>query len=387
MTILMLLDHSFPPDIRVEHEVSSLLNAGHEVHIACFTFTDEPIEDYWKEAIIHRKKISSLMHKTSVGCLKFPFYFNFWRTFVGSICKDHSFDAIHIHDLPLAQIGLEMKEKAGLRFILDLHENWPGLLNISTHVQGPLGRLLSSDQQWRNYERSMVDKADEVIVVVEESKERIQSFTDHPSKIHVVSNTPVIEELELLQTKKAQPSSKMSLFYGGGVTQHRGLQYIINALKTIQNDQLELWIAGDGSYLETLKELTKDLELENQVKFFGWVELNEMTRIMQKADVLLIPHKKTEHSDSTIPHKLFQYMLTGKPILASNCNPIERIILETESGYIYTYDDIDNFIEKLNKIYIKWKKGEELKMKGAGAVLETYNWARDEKILVNIYNK
>ena len=37
MKILMVLDHEFPPDIRVENEIASLHNAGHEIHVACYT--------------------------------------------------------------------------------------------------------------------------------------------------------------------------------------------------------------------------------------------------------------------------------------------------------------------------------------------------------------
>ena len=35
MRILMLLEKRFPPDIRVENEAASLLEAGHEVHLLC----------------------------------------------------------------------------------------------------------------------------------------------------------------------------------------------------------------------------------------------------------------------------------------------------------------------------------------------------------------
>ena len=80
--ILMVLDHEFPHDVRVEKEINSLLNKGYEVHIACFTFENRPLLEKWKNIVIHRKRISSFLHKTHVGCLKFPFYFNFWRFFL-----------------------------------------------------------------------------------------------------------------------------------------------------------------------------------------------------------------------------------------------------------------------------------------------------------------
>ena len=37
MRILMILDLEFPPDLRVENEIEALIDAGHEIHLACFT--------------------------------------------------------------------------------------------------------------------------------------------------------------------------------------------------------------------------------------------------------------------------------------------------------------------------------------------------------------
>ena len=67
MKVLMLLDHVFPPDIRVENEIESLSNAGHEVHIACFMRKGEPSVETTENCVIHRKEISSLVYKASVG--------------------------------------------------------------------------------------------------------------------------------------------------------------------------------------------------------------------------------------------------------------------------------------------------------------------------------
>ncbi len=44
MKILMVLDHEFPPDVRVENEIEALLEADHQVHIACYTMKKQPID-------------------------------------------------------------------------------------------------------------------------------------------------------------------------------------------------------------------------------------------------------------------------------------------------------------------------------------------------------
>ncbi len=388
MNILMVLERNFPPDVRVEHEIKSLINAGHQIIIATFDQKNAPKKEDWNGAIIYRKPISEFIHKTSVGCLKFPFYFNFWRSFLIEICTKHSFDAVHIHDLPLAKVGLELKVKFGLKFVLDLHENWPALLEVSPHVKSVLGRILSSDSQWRAYEQEMIRKADEVITVVKENKDRLSKFIDQPDKLHIVSNTPTLEDIDALTSEFSEEnnSEDMILFYGGGVTKHRGLQYILKAISHLQEKNINFWIVGDGSYLSDLKNLSKELEIENRITFWGWKSLEELMELMKKSQVLVIPHTKSNHTDTTIPHKLFQYMATGKPILATNCTPIERIVKSTNSGFIYKFDDIPDIRKQIDSLYSNWKSGLSTKTEGAQHIKDTYNWTIDEKVLLDIYN-
>ena len=385
MKILMLLETNFPPDIRVEHEIETLVKNGHELSIACYDQKGAAHVDNWKGATIFRKPISDFRHKTSVGCLKFPFYFNFWRSFVFKLFKQYNFDAIHIHDLPLAQIGVECKRKFGAKFVLDLHENWPALLEISTHVQSILGKILSSTSQWKKYEQEMVKTADEVIVVIDENKSRLERLTDRKSGITVVSNTPTKSDIELFSENSTQENDELILFYGGGVTEHRGLQAIIEGISKIHELPIKFWVVGDGSYLPSLKKLASVLKVEDKVKFWGWKSLSEMTNLMLKATVLVIPHKKTNHTETTIPHKLFQYMVTEKPILATNCTPIERIINETTSGFIFKHNSIHSLIEELRRIHSLWKNNKNITVNGRAFVLEKYNWEIDEKKLLNIY--
>ncbi len=384
MKILMVLESEFPPDTRVENEISALVEAGHQIEIACLTKSGHPLCEKNNGYTIHRKMISEFMHKTSVGTLKFPFYFNFWRKFLKQLLKDNSFDAIHIHDLPLSKVGYEMKRAFNLKLTIDLHENWPGLLKISTHTQSFLGKLLSSNSQWKRYEKSILKKADNIIVVIEESKERIQKLGIKAEKISIVSNTLNTEEFKE-HSSKPDPNF-FTLYYAGGVTKHRGLQTVIRSLKLSRNEipSIRLWIVGKGRYLGNLKAISKEEHVEDIVNFLGWKPLDEVANLLSQSDVALIPHLKSEHTDSTIPHKLFQYMYLRKPILSTDCIPLKRIIEQNESGLIYKNNNIEDLSAKTISLY---KNTRQLNLeKGKKAVEEKYNWEVDKKRLIEIYS-
>jgi len=387
MKLLMVLDHEFPPDIRVENEVQALHDAGHKVFIACFTQKNRTKKEITNNCTIIRKPISKFIHKTSVGALKFPYYFNFWRKFLKELFEDNKFDAIHIHDLPLAKVGYEFAHKFNTRFTLDLHENWPALLRIATHTQSTLGKFLSNNKQWIKYEIKYCQLADNVIVVVDEAKERLISLGIKSDKIFVVSNTLNLHDFETPVT--TPDSDYITLLYAGGINKHRGLQYVIKGIKHVNNleKKLRIWILGSGSYITYLKELAKFEGVENKVYFLGWKNYKEMQSYFGRSNYCLIPHVKNDHTDSTIPHKIFQYMYVGKPMLVSNCTPIKRIVEETSSGFVYNFNDPKDFAVKLdNLIKSGWHTSKEFIKENKKQVIDNYNWEIDSKMLKKIYN-
>lgn len=386
MNILMLLETPFPPDLRVENEIDALLEAGHNITIiAGFRKKVERIGAYDKAKII-RIHIPKFIMKSSIGCLNYPFYFNFWKKLLAKELYNNHYDAIHIHDLPLTQVVVDLKNQLNLNFkiTLDLHENYPDFLKIAKHTKSILGKFFFNYQQWLDYEKKMIQQVDTVITVVEEMKERIIELGADPTKVVVVSNT--FNSSKFTAPSRNPHPENYILFYGGGVTIDRGLQYIIPALpelvKTIP--EIKLWIVGEGSYLPELKELTQTLKVEHLVKFYGHQPFTELLNFLSKASVALIPHLKSPQTESGLPHKLFQYMITQIPIVASNCLPFIRILEDNEAGLIYTYDKPKEFTEKIISLYHNKALANKLTANAKEILLEKYLWEYDAERLNKI---
>lgn len=382
----MLLDHKFPPDIRVENEIDALKKAGHIIHLACFSNDNKPELEFSSSCIIHRKKISSFRFKSSVGALKFPFYLNYWRKFTENLIRELEIDAVHVHDLPLAKVGCYLKEKYNIKFILDLHENWPVLLQLSEHTNTFLGKILSSNKQWIEYEREFSLKADALIVVVDEAKKRIESLGVDNEKIFVVSNTLNISQFDpILKTGFSEEG--LRLLYVGGINYHRGLQYVLEAINILNNKGIKVVfdIVGDGRYLPKIKELAFNLNLSDNINFHGYKKLTDILEVYNSADIAIIPHIKSAHTDNTIPHKIFQYMYAQIPIVTSNCDPLVRIVEECNCGVSYTFDNP----AELSEIIERFENDRELLYEyikyGKKAVEEKYNWKNDSKTLCDLY--
>jgi glycosyltransferase involved in cell wall biosynthesis len=207
-------------------------------------------------------------------------------------------------------------------------------------------------------------------------------------KIHIVSNTLNINEFEIPDEKPDK--EYITLLYAGGINKHRGLQYVIKGLKYFNESErkLRLWILGTGSYVEDLKDLVKVEKMGDRVFFEGWKNYKEMQTYFGKSDICLIPHIKSDHTDSTIPHKIFQYMYAGKPMLVSNCLPLKRIVNETHSGKVFDFNNPKDFAIKLTQLLDDKRYLDISFSKNCQEIITyKYNWRIDSQILINIYLK
>ncbi len=389
MRILMVLEKEYPPDNRVKKEAHALMEDGHHVAIACPTRKNQALRATIEHILVIRKPISNFYYKkVSVGALKFPFYFNYWRKFLIEILMELNYDAIHIHDLPLGRVGYEMAQRFNLKWILDLHENWPAHLRHARHTNTFMGKILSSNRQWMNYEKELTQKADAIIAVVDEMKTRLIEYGTNPDKILVVQN---FFDLNQHKSMKLNPGKKNKegfvLLYSGGVTIDRGLQIVLKGLaKALEaRSDLRLWIIGDGSYLNDLKKMVNTLKINNHVSFLGSKPYKEYLEYMKKADIGLIPHFKTEQTDNSSPNKLFEYMYMGLSILASDCNSIKRMIQAARCGQTYRHDSPSDFAKFLLEMTQSSANLREMAQNGREAVFQKYNWENAKIQLQKLY--
>lgn len=385
MEILMVLEHNYPEDERVTKEIHTLQQYGFGVSLACITQEKNAKNEIINDVEIYRKSISKFKAKTSVGALKFPFYFNFWFKFLTDVLHKKQFDVIHIHDLPLARVGYTISRKYNLKFILDLHENWPVLLDLSPHTKSLLGRILSSQKQWLHYEKKYASLADGLVVVAEEMKQRLLKKGVTNEKIAVVPNTSNTYIFDTLKSSKPD-SNFITLYYAGGITLHRGLDVVIKGLAEMNlPDNFRFWIIGKGRNESFLQNLTKELNLEDKVLFLGWKPHNKVLEMLLKSDIAVIPHLRNEHTDNTSPNKIFHYMLAKKPIISSNCKYLENLINETKAGLIYSDKNHNEFAMKLNQLIADKNLRNILGENGCKAAKEKYNWENTSKGLILLY--
>jgi len=391
MRILMILQADFPPDIRVEKEVRSLAHAGHEVHLICKNVTGRKDEEIYPDLLyIHRLRAAkSWLHRWD-NLRMFPIPQNpVWKQRICEVIQNFGIEAIHVHDLPLAPLAVKLGRKFNLPVIFDMHENYPAALK-AWRKRGP-EKLLKNAWVARWVEKRVVHQVDRIIVVIEEQKVRLVNMGVPPDRIRVISNTVDIKHFHPTngtQQIRKKLAAEYILIYVGGVDENRGLETLIEAFSIVakKNFSTKLLILGDGRKRHELECKVKARGLVGRVIFTGWVNFHQVPDYIAASDVCLVPHPSNEHSDTTVPHKIFQYMALGKPVIVSDAKPLARIIRETKAGVVFRSNDPRELAEVIFSLQDK-RKRKALGEKGQHAVREKYNWKHTAETLLTLYSE
>lgn len=394
--ILMILETTYPNHSRVEKEARALKEAGYNNYLLCCkkNVKDASVEELGDLAVYRFNRKRSYLNKAFflITAINIQWFFEIIKAI-----KLLQPDIIHVNDLPLARTAfLAAKIMSVRKKVLDLHENYPAAIKAWGVTGIPMFFL--STNRWKKIEKKQCKVANKVLVVVEEARDRlVREYGINSDKIFVVSNTEDVDffsKLPIYEDEvKKYKDGVINLLYIGCLGPHRGVDTAIKGLaeykKNSQNKPVRIIVAGSAlgndTYLDYLKDLVCKLGLDNSVVFTGWLDFKFYSSYLNIADIGLVPHNSNDHTEATVPHKLFQLMLFGKPVLVSSCAPLKRIIAETAGGWVFNADNPESFAAELAKIVITdfAAVGE----KGKQAILGGYNWCdRDAKVLVHVYD-
>jgi glycosyltransferase involved in cell wall biosynthesis len=387
--ILMITQAPFPPDIRLEKEIKSLSDAGYHITVVCNQY-DKKLNPQFDYCEIRRVK--ALFNSVKINrIINFPLFINpryLLKIFIYIIKFRPEF--IHAHDLPMMPIAIFFGKLFIMPIVFDMHENYPAAQKFFDK-KGLLNFIFKNPVLSGILERICLILSDQIIVVIEESKNRLIKMGVDESKIKIVSNTVDLSRKQLINQvddeyhfNNLQLAEKKVLLYTGRVSIERGLDTAVLAMEIVKAKvpNVILLIVGDGEFVVTLSNLIRAKELEYFVKLIKWPGEKNLTYLFKSAEICIIPQPHNDFINTTIPHKLFEYMLNKKPILTSDAIPLKRILKETNCGLCFKSNDPEDFA---NKVYEILNSNIPFGENGYKAVKDFYNWQNDERKLIRLY--
>lgn len=261
------------------------------------------------------------------------------------------------HSLHL--IGMELQEDLGVRWFADFRDPWT---TIGYHKALKLSSY--AERKHKALERKVLTSADLVLVTSKTTKTEFEALTSRP--IEVITNGYDIEKVE-----KQTLDKKFTLAHIGSFLSDRNpkmlwqaLEDIISENKDFKKDfQLKLIGATSQEVLDTIAEF----KLDKYVKNLGYVSHQEAVQHQRKSQVLLLIEIDSEDTKSIIPGKLFEYMVSERPIVAigPKGSDFAEIITSTNTGVFFTYDEKEKLKALLLKYYDEYQQ-QNLKVHAVG---------------------
>jgi len=215
----------------------------------------------------------------------------------------------------------------------------------------------------RYIEKSIIRKADAIVCISPRMAEILTKEYNKINKVYIIQNgfDPThINRYTLLYKKK----SFLEIVYTGRMTAYRRNNLLLDSLGILLNDNPDiknkLKLKFIGKVLSTeqmlIDEKIRKYSLENNIVFSGWINHSKCLESQKMADVLLLIIEDKKNSNAVLTGKLFEYIISDRPILAlAPEGDAKDIIEETNTGIVVPPNNEEKIMQAIISYYEQWK--------------------------------
>jgi glycosyltransferase involved in cell wall biosynthesis len=175
----------------------------------------------------------------------------------------------------------------------------------------------------------------------------------------------------------------------GRLVYKKGYQYLLRAVPYVLSEfeEVRFVIGGAGSVLDELKQLARELGVENRVCFPGRIAWHDVPAYLSICDVFVAPSIRDHQGNvDGLPTIILEAMAAGKPVVASNIGGIPLVVKDGENGFLVREKDSLQIAEVIKRLLAS----ESLRQRQGAAnrekVERELNWARVAWTFVQLYD-
>lgn len=262
-------------------------------------------------------------------------------------------DVIYIRDLRLAQIFIKLRLLIRTRLYYESHSVsylvFLGFRGLDSLTRSKHDKKI---RRVRRLEEFVYRNVNGVIAITEHLKNMIRE------EFRVGGITTVIRDATNIYNAKSlnRREFKKTIYYVGQLHPWKGVNVLIRAMKHVEGAQLVIvgGITGEGGvdrYADELKKLAEKEEVRDKIFFQGFVPYEKTRDCLAKARVLVIPLPNNMQARYfTSPLKLFEYMASKRPIVATDLPSIQEILRDGENAILVEPDDPEALARGIKKV-------------------------------------
>lgn len=381
MRVLMLVATTVATDTRVLREATTLVEAGHTVHVIGRSVPENfvppagiTVSSIGTSSVFRAEGTPSLTglslppHMRFARWMLLPQHRNsaFGRWADGAIAdgRGREFDVVHAHDYTALRAGATLAEERGVPLIYDTHELWSG--RPREYRPTPL-----LDRRERRIEGELGSRATAVLTVGDGVARALHQRYgwDH---VTVVRNT----------FPRATPGEPLGgprgLIYAGRLAAYRELETVAAASERLAGIGLPVALRGpaDPTWLASFDTKATRIELPCPPE--------EVTAHLAAAGLVLVTHSdRWENHRLALPNKLFHAVQAGVPVVATDVGELAATVRQYGLGTLYTPGDPDALVEAARAAVADYAALTQAVRDAA----DELNWDTDAARLLAVYDR
>ena len=326
MKILHLVENFFPNIGGAQYVAGELASAqaarGDVVEIVVTGPRGElPAEDSWNGISVHRFDFRTALEKKDIEKI-----FSV-RNSMKNLREAIRPDVTHVHLWgPGAALHMQTHQTAPSPWVVTVH------LTVPKPAQGSadnVGNILRS--------------ASAVAAISNHSRQNILAHTGATQRVRLIYNAVRMPH----RSFGALPWEPPLLLCVGRIVPEKGFDLAVEAFARVhtQIPDARLMIVGDGPARASLECRAEDLGLAGLTKFLGWVPLDEVPDVLDRATIMLVPSRSEAFGLVAV-----QAALAGRPVVATRTGGLPEVVLDGRTGIVVPVDDAEALAEAIMQL-------------------------------------
>lgn len=239
---------------------------------------------------------------------------------------------------------------------------------------------------WSSRQAKTIKYADGVVCNSIGTQEAIiEAFPDMPTVVvhNATDPNPYVEsEVSVLREKLSLPQNTKIAVYMGHLYGWKGASVLAEAARKLPAGWQIVCVGGTKEDVLHWQEETK--EYRESIVFLGHKPKELVPHYLAAADVMVLPNvpTTTESVTYTSPIKLFEYLASGRPTVASDLPSVRNIASDREV-YFFEPGNVEEFVRTL----LVAEKDEKKKAKAALVLSKKYTWRAQVGVAVEFFEK
>jgi glycosyltransferase involved in cell wall biosynthesis len=396
---ICIISQYFPPDMggastRVSNAIKGLRSFGHEIFVVT-AFPHYPQGHIPKEyrgrafavegdekVRVFRVWVPPLPHKGGAKRLimyaSFTLFSLLALPFCGKVDVIWAASPNYFCSFP----GLFYKLAKRSPLVLDVVDLWPeALVNLGFLKSRFIIGLVSASVDF------FYKVSDRIITLNQSMRSRILKHGDNLGKVFIVENAADLKTFRPLKTKRPGfLRGKFVVMYSGNLGPMYDFDAVLKAARNLSKFRdIAFVLRGSGECAREIGEKIRHLELRNVFLLTEVLDVKQVARFLNLADIFLLPIKKFKDSEISFPLKLLEYLACGKPIICCAESETARTIDESKAGLLANAGNHGEISDLILKVRSDRDYLNQLGENGRKFVLENFSLSKMSEKLEAVF--